>query len=109
MKTSANKTESEVSKMKREALETNKRMNNSTLSEIDCCMRLTGDRPFEDMSNDDLDSIYAVAFKRWAYHLTRQGYIDALNKKRAELQNVSIFEDGSSKDDLLAEGYEGEI
>jgi hypothetical protein len=67
---------------------TEKRRNNSTLSEIDCCMRLTGDRPFEDMENDDLDSIYAVAFKRWAYHLTRQGYIDALNKKRVELVSL---------------------
>jgi hypothetical protein len=59
--------------------------NNSTLSYIDCCMRLTGPLPFEDMSNDDLDSIYAVAFEHWAYHLTRQGYIDKLNKKREDL------------------------
>jgi hypothetical protein len=62
-----------------------KKRNNSTLSYIDCCMRLTGDQPFSEMSNDDLDSIYAVAFKHWAYHLTRQGYIDALNKRRIEL------------------------
>jgi hypothetical protein len=41
--------------------------------------------PFSEMSNDDLDSIYAIAFGHWAYHLTRQGYIDALNKKRSEL------------------------
>ena len=63
-----------------------KRRNNSTLSYVDCCMRLTGDSPFEEMSNDDLDSIYAVAFKSWAYHLTRQGYIDFLNKRRNELK-----------------------
>jgi hypothetical protein len=60
------------------------RRNNSTLSYIDCCMRLTGDRPFEEMTDDDLDSIYAVAFGHWAYHLTRQGYIDALNKRRLD-------------------------
>jgi hypothetical protein len=64
-----------------------KRRNNSTLSYIDCCMRLTGDRPFEDMENNDLDSIYFVAFKRWAYHLTRQGYIDSLYKIRQTLKN----------------------
>ena len=62
------------------------RRNNSTLSYIDCCMRLTGDQLFENMSNDDLDSIYYVAFNRWAYHLTRDGYISALNKRRTELQ-----------------------
>jgi hypothetical protein len=66
------------------------RRNNSTLSYIDCCMRLTGDQPFAEMSNDDLDSIYFVAFKRWAYHLTRQGYIDALNKRRIELHAESV-------------------
>ncbi len=66
-------------------MEENKRRNNSTLSYADCCLRLMDfNRPFEAMENDDLDSIYAVAFKRWAYHLTRQGYIDALNKYRAE-------------------------
>jgi hypothetical protein len=61
-----------------------KRRNNSTLSTIDCYMILTDDRPFEEMTDDDLDSIYAVAFGRWAYHLTRQGYIDALNKRRLD-------------------------
>ena len=66
-------------------MEETKRRNNSTLSYADCCLRLMDfHRPFEAMENDDLDSIYAVAFKRWAYHLTRQGYIDALNKYRAE-------------------------
>lgn len=59
--------------------------NNSTLSYADCCMRLTDwSYTFEDMSNDDLDSLYVVAFKRWAWHLTREGYIMALNKWRQE-------------------------
>jgi hypothetical protein len=39
-----------------------KKRNNSTLSYVDCCMRLTGDEPFSEMSNDDLDSMYAIAF-----------------------------------------------
>lgn len=66
------------------------RRNNSTLSYIDCCIRLTDEnRAFEGMSNDDLDSIYAVAFGRWAYHMTREGYINALNNKRNELNNKS--------------------
>jgi hypothetical protein len=57
--------------------------NNSTLAYADCCVRLMDwNRPFEAMSNDDLDSLYAVALGRWAYHLTRQGYIDALNQYR---------------------------
>lgn len=65
--------------------ETGKPRNNSTLAYVDCAMRLCDWRyNFEKMSNDDLDSLYAVAFGRWAYHLTRQGYIDALNKYRAE-------------------------
>lgn len=34
------------------------------------------------MSNDDLDSIYFIAHNRWAYHLTREGYIESLYKKR---------------------------
>lgn len=60
-----------------------KHRNNSKLSYIDCIIRLTDEhRPFEDMSDDDLDSIYAVAFGRWAFHLPRQGYIDALRKER---------------------------
>lgn len=71
-------------------MENNKR-NNSTLSYADCCIRLTDEsRAFEGMSDDDLDSIYTVAFSRWAYHLTRQGYIDALNKKRNELNNGEL-------------------
>ena len=59
--------------------------NNSKLAYVDCCMRLTGDMPFSEMTNDDLDSIYYVAFGHWAYHLTRQAYIDTLNKRRIEL------------------------
>lgn len=66
------------------------RRNNSTLGVIDCMMRLTGDEPFESFSDDDLDSIYAVAFNRWAYHLTRDGYIKALYKKRKELQHIKF-------------------
>jgi hypothetical protein len=59
--------------------------NNSQLSYVDCCMRLYDEsRPFEEMSDDDLDSIYAIAFNRWAYHLTRQAYIDALNAERTK-------------------------
>lgn len=59
--------------------------NNSTLSYIDCCMRLTGEISFETMIDDDLDSIYFVAFERWAYHMSREGFIISLNKKRATL------------------------
>lgn len=47
-------------------------------------------RAFEGMSNDDLDSIYAVAFGHWAYHMSREGYIIALNNKRKELNNGTI-------------------
>jgi hypothetical protein len=63
------------------------RRNNSTLSYVDCCMRLTGSQSFYEMTNDDLDSIYRVAFDRWAWHYTRQALIDALNKRRDELLN----------------------
>jgi hypothetical protein len=66
-----------------------KRRNNSTLSYVDCCMRLTGDRSFYEMSNDDLDSIYFVAYNRWAWHMTRQGLIDALIKRKDELMKKS--------------------
>jgi hypothetical protein len=65
-----------------------KRRNNSTLSYADCMLRLSDrSRSFHDMSDDDLDSIYACAFGRWAYHLTRQGYIDALEKKRETMKD----------------------
>lgn len=61
------------------------RRNNSKLGYVDCCMILADwSRPLEAMSDDDLDSLYTVAFSRWAHHLTRQGYIDALNKYREE-------------------------
>jgi hypothetical protein len=60
-----------------------KKRNNSTLSYADCCLRLNDlGRAFEAMSDDDLDSLYAVAFGRWAYHLTRDGYIKALYEYR---------------------------
>lgn len=66
-----------------------RKRNNSTLSAADCYLRLTDEsRDFESMSDDDLDSIYAVAFSRWAYHLTRQGYIGALKNRRKELNNL---------------------
>jgi len=61
--------------------------NNSTLAYIDCIMRLTGDQSFHEMSNDDLDSIYFSAFGHWAHHMTRQGFINALNKRKKELAN----------------------
>ncbi len=61
--------------------------NNSTLSYMDCCMRLTGDHAFEEMNNDDLDSIYFVAFGRWGYHMSHEGYVNALNIRRNELNN----------------------
>lgn len=71
--------------MKKDKTIANQRRNNSTLSYVDCCMRLTGDRSFYGMSNDDLDSIYFIAFGNWAWHMTRQGFIDALSKRREEL------------------------
>jgi len=59
--------------------------NKSQLSYVDCCMRLIDEsRPFEAMTDEDLDSIYRVATDRWAFHLTRQGYIDTLNTERAK-------------------------
>ncbi len=71
-------------------MQPNKRMNNSTLAYVDCMIRLADNsRAFEGMSTDDLDSIYRVAFGRWAYHMSRDGYIHYLNKKRAEInQNL---------------------
>jgi len=61
-------------------MEETKIRNNATLSDAACYLRLMDfNKPFEEMENDDLDGLYAVAFKRCAYHLTRQGYIDALN------------------------------
>ena len=66
--------------------------NNSTLSFADCCVILTGDKAFESMSNDDLDSLYFVAFGRWAYYLTRQGYTIALNKYRQNKKNAQFHD-----------------
>jgi hypothetical protein len=43
------------------------KMNDSKLSYVDCCMKLCGDEPFENMPNDDLDSIYYVAYGHWAF------------------------------------------
>lgn len=52
-------------------------------------MRLIDEsRRFEDMSNDDLDSIYYVATGRLAYHLNREAYIDTLYKERQKRINV---------------------
>jgi hypothetical protein len=58
-------------------------MNKSKLSERDC-LRLLLDFHvlLENLSNDDLDSLYRVANGVWAYHLTRKGYIDSLYKYR---------------------------
>jgi len=71
--------------------EKGKARNKSKLSWADCYLRLASeDYPFELMSDDDLDSIYRIAFDRWAYHLTRQGYIDSLNQKRFELNNKTV-------------------
>jgi hypothetical protein len=64
-----------------------RRRNNSDLSPADCWNRLTNERyKFEEMSDDDLDSIYAIAFSGWAYHLTRQAYIDALYRERSDIE-----------------------
>lgn len=65
-----------------------KKGNSSTLSYADCMLRLSDrSRSFHDMSDDDLDIIYACAFGRWVFHLTRQGYIDALEKKRETMED----------------------
>jgi hypothetical protein len=65
-----------------------KKKNNSTLSYADCMLRLSDrSRSFHDMTDDDLDSIYACAFGRWAYHLTRDGYIQALEEKRKTMKD----------------------
>ena len=67
--------------------------NNSKLAYVDCCMRLIGDQPFSEMSNDDLDSIYFVTFNHWAYHMSREGYINALNNRRTELSTTKAKQD----------------
>jgi len=65
--------------------QTIEKRNNSKLSYADCCLRLMDwNSVYESMSNDDLDSMYRVAFGRWAYHLTRDGYIKSLNEYRVK-------------------------
>lgn len=60
-------------------------MNKSQLTEEQClCILINWNVDFETLNNDDLDSLYKVATKNWAYHLTRQGYIDRLYKFRLE-------------------------
>ena len=61
--------------------------NNSKLSYIDCMMRLTGNVPFERMSDDDLDTIYYCAFGQKSYHMSRDGYIEKLTEKREAIRN----------------------
>jgi len=79
------KTENEIFRTENPAV--GEKMNNSNLAAADCWNRLANeDYAFEGMSTDDLDSIYRVAFDRWAYHLTRQGYIKMLYQKRSELK-----------------------
>lgn len=58
-------------------------MNKSQLTEEQCLgILINWNVAFETLNNDDLDSLYKVATKHWAYHLTRQGYIDRLYKFR---------------------------
>lgn len=67
--------------------QTTARRNNSKLAYADCMLILSDkSRAFEGMETDDLDSIYAAAFGRWAYHMTREGYIKALNEKRSTMK-----------------------
>lgn len=63
------------------------KINRSKLSYVSCMMILTGDEDFEDYSDDDIDWIYYNTFSRRAFHLTRQGYIDLLYKRREEIKN----------------------
>ena len=58
-------------------------MNKSNLTEEQCLnILINWNVAFESLNNDDLDSLYKVTTKHWAYHLTRQGYIDRLYKFR---------------------------
>lgn len=60
-------------------------MNKSQLTEEQCLgILINWNVAFETLNNDNLDSLYKVATKHWAYHLTRQGYIDRLYKFRLE-------------------------
>lgn len=63
-------------------MKTTTRTNNSKLSFVDCCMRLTGDYSFEAMTDDDLDCLYRVAFGRWPYHMSRPAMIYYLEDYR---------------------------
>ena len=59
--------------------------NNSTLTENQCLALLTDVTiTFESCSDEDLDSLYFVAKKRWAYHSTRQNLINTLNQFRLD-------------------------
>lgn len=58
------------------------RTNNSKLSYVDCCMRLMGDYSFSEMTNDDLDCLYRVAFGRWPYHMTKDAMVFYLEDYR---------------------------
>ncbi|MCK9430061.1 MAG: hypothetical protein M0R17_08665 [Candidatus Omnitrophica bacterium] len=62
--------------------------NYSNLSHEDCMMKLTSDIPLETMTIDDLDEIYVNVFGRYAYHMSREGYIKALYKKRLKLNET---------------------
>lgn len=60
-----------------------KNRNKSKLSYADCS-RILHDRniSLEEISNADLDALYFVAFKSWAYYFTTEAYIKALKKYR---------------------------
>jgi len=64
--------------------------NNLILSYSDCMLLLNSNISFEKMSNNNLDSIYYAAFENYAYHMSRKGYINMLNKKRIELEKNFI-------------------
>jgi len=51
----------------------------SLLNECDCKILFHTTSSFENFDDYDLDFLYRVAFGRWAYHLTRKGYIDAIS------------------------------
>ena len=59
----------------------------NNMSYVDCIMKLTSDEPLNQMSNDMLDAIYEAVFSHKAYHMSREGYILALTKKREEFEN----------------------
>lgn len=66
--------------------------NKSTLSYLQCFQIVSNaSLNFDDMKYEDLDCLYAAVNGNWAYHLTRQGYIDSLNIKRKELRTEIKF------------------